>query len=47
MAGGTGSHWADEVLLGFSSSGRKTIEQYILPETFYLYWALVARQTKP
>jgi len=45
MAGRTVSHWADAMLFGSSSSGRKSIEQYILPETFYLYRALVAGQT--
>ena len=29
MAGLTGSHWADEMLLGFSSGGRKLIGQHI------------------
>jgi hypothetical protein len=47
MAGRTVSHWADAMLFGFSSSGRKSIEQHIFTETFYLYRALVARRTKP
>jgi hypothetical protein len=46
MAGWTSSHWAAGMLLGGSSSGRKSIGQDILPETFYLYRALVAGQTQ-
>jgi len=47
MAGRTYSHWAEEMLLGFSSGRSNAIEQRNLTETFYLYRALVARQTKP
>jgi len=47
IAGLKVSHWADVMLLGCGSSGRNSIRQYILPETFYLYRALIAGQTQP
>jgi hypothetical protein len=47
MAGRTFIHWAKAMLLGFSSSRSNANQQQIFTETFYLYQALVARQTKP
>jgi hypothetical protein len=46
MAGWTVSHWADEILLGFSSGRSNAIGLQNLAETLYLYWALVAGQTQ-
>jgi hypothetical protein len=37
MAGRTINHWADAMLLGFSSSRSNAIEKHNLTETFYLY----------
>jgi hypothetical protein len=47
MAGWTCSHWAKEILLGFSSGRSNAIGQQILTEKVYLYRALVTRRTKP
>jgi hypothetical protein len=46
MAGWTFRHWADEMLLGFSSGRSYAIGPQILTKTFYLYQALVAGQTE-
>jgi hypothetical protein len=47
MAVSTVSHWAEGMLLGFSSGGSKAIWQRNLTETLYLYRALVAGRMKP
>jgi hypothetical protein len=42
MAGMTGSHWADVILLAAVPADGIKLGSIFLPETFYLYRALVA-----
>lgn len=46
MAGLTGSHWAEGMLLGGGRADGNLLGSIFLPETFYLYRALVAGLTK-